>query len=98
MANTQITSRAAEAHHASRKVIASGSLSRAADDRFQGHGAPHLRMLEGSVQRQERRLQGACGAGGAPLVQQVLLKVLRCIVCSLGPSVAIKDPCRAYHV
>ena len=55
-------------------------------------------MLKGSIQGQESRLQGACGGGGAPLVQQVLLKVLRCIVCSLGPSVAIKDPCMAYHV
>ena len=52
-------------------------------------------MLEGSVQGQESRLQGAGGAGSAPLVQQVLLKVLRCIVCSLWPSVAIKDPCMA---
>ena len=40
-------------------------------------------MLKGSVQGQERRLQGAGSAGGTPLAQQVLLKVLRCIVCSL---------------
>jgi hypothetical protein len=40
-------------------------------------------MRKGSVQGQERRLQGAGSAGGIPMVQQVVLKVLRCIVCSL---------------
>lgn len=50
-------------------------------------------MLEAGIQGQERRLQRGRRARGLPAAVQVLLEVMGCILCSLRPSMAIKDAC-----
>ena len=53
----------------------------------------HLRARKAGVQGQERCSQGAASIAALRLAQQVLLEVFGCILGSLPPPVAIKDPC-----
>ena len=53
----------------------------------------HLRARKAGVQGQECCLQGAASIAALCLTQQMLLEVLGCILGSLPPPVAIKDPC-----
>ena len=50
-------------------------------------------MPEAGIEGQERRLQRGRRAPGLPAAVQVLQEVLRCILCSLRPSMAIEDAC-----
>ena len=53
----------------------------------------HLRTCQSGVQGQKCCSQGAASIAALRLTQQVLLEVIGCILGSLPPPVAIKDPC-----
>ena len=53
----------------------------------------HLQTRKAGVQGQKCCSQGAASIAALRLTQQVLLEVIGCILRSLPPPVAIKDPC-----